>query len=739
MDNTDRRWMYRRFENGYVIDDYINGVEDFIVFALTHAEYLSSGKIRYCPCNDKKCQNKVFLDPVTVKVHLGRNGFVPKYYNWHLHGEVYIRPNFSNTNQDVPSSSRAPNRSTGTEHIHLPNNFNIYDQANFFNTPNDFGFEIPLHYNGEGPQYVDPNSAHVETPNTYIKGLYDLIKSSEKAIWEGNPHGHSLLSVLARLLKMKQEHNMSERNFDDMCKLMSELCPTENHMPSSFNSTKKFIKDLGLPVEKIDSCKNNCMIYWGIDSDLTECKICEHPRYKPSRRRENHNHSKQTPYKRMYYFPITPRLQRLYASTATASHMRWHHDHHFDGDTMTHPSDSPTWCHFDETHPGFADEIRNVRLGISTDGFQPFGQTGQQYSTWPVIVTPYNLPPWMCMKDEVMFLSVIAPGLSNPKDKLDVFLQPLIAKLRKLWYDGAATYYIHSQSNFTLRAALMWTVSDFPAYTMLSGWSTAGKQACPHCMSKSKAFTLVHSGKTSWFDNHRKFLPDDHPLRRKKNMFIRGRTVYHPAPAIRTGTELINELDNYGFLPSYDVDAKNRNRDICKFAKCGWRRRSILWELPYWRTNMIRHNLDVIHVEKNVFDNVFNTIMNVPGRTKDNAKSRADLVEMRIRPKLHPDASTSRHPKAGYTLDRGAREVLCRWLKDVRFSNGYASNMSRCVDMNKLRMFGMKSHDCHVFMQRLIPVAFKELLPKEVWEALTELSLLFSDLTARNIKHSDMM
>lgn len=49
--------------------------------------------------------------------------------------------------------------------------------------------------------------------------------------------------------------------------------------------------------------------------------------------------------------------------------------------------------------------------------------------------------------------------------------------------------------------------------------------------------------------------------------------------------------------------------------------------------------------------------------------------------------------------------------------------MSRCVDMNKLRMFGMKSQDCHVFMQRLIPVAFRELLPKEVWEVLTELSL----------------
>ncbi|OMO71934.1 hypothetical protein CCACVL1_18018 [Corchorus capsularis] len=37
----------------------------------------------------------------------------------------------------------------------------------------------------------------------------------------------------------------------------------------------------------------------------------------------------------------------------------------------------------------------------------------------------------------------------------------------------------------------------------------------------------------------------------------------------------------------------------------------------------------------------------------------------------------------------------------------------------------MKSHDCHVFMQRLIPIAFREMLPAEVWGPLTELSLLF--------------
>ena len=60
--------------------------------------------------------------------------------------------------------------------------------------------------------------------------------------------------------------------------------------------------------------------------------------------------------------------------------------------------------------------------------------------------------------------------------------------------------------------------------------------------------------------------------------------------------------------------------------------------------------------------------------------------------------------------------------------------MARCVDMRKHKLFGMKSHDGHVFMKRLIPIAFRELLPTNVWQALTELSLFFKGLTSITIK-----
>jgi len=182
--------------------------------------------------------------------------------------------------------------------------------------------------------------------------------------------------------------------------------------------------------------------------------------------------------------------------------MRWHYENPREPGVLSHPSNGEAWKHFDNVHPDFACEPRNVRLGLCADGFTPYGQSGKTYSCWPVIVTPYNLPPWMCMRQEYMFLTIIIPGPHNPKSKIDVFLQPLIDELKMLWDIGVPTYDISLKQNFQMRVALMWTINDFPAYGMLSGWMTAGKLACPYCMENSKAFTLKHGQKTSFFDCH---------------------------------------------------------------------------------------------------------------------------------------------------------------------------------------------------------------------------------------------
>ena len=135
--------------------------------------------------------------------------------------------------------------------------------------------------------------------------------------------------------------------------------------------------------------------------------------------------------------------------------------------------------------------------------------------------------------------------------------------------------------------------------------------------------------------------------------------------------------------------------------------------MSYFSSNLIRHNLDVMYIEKNVFENVFNTVMQVEGKTKDNEKAREYLKVLCRRPELEKNEATRKFPKA-YTMDKPGKQILCEWVKNLKFPDGYASNMARCVDMIKHKLFGMKSHDFHVFMQRLIPIAFRELLPTNV-------------------------
>nr|KYP67982.1 hypothetical protein KK1_021599 [Cajanus cajan] len=91
-----------------------------------------------------------------------------------------------------------------------------------------------------------------------------------------------------------------------------------------------------------------------------------------------------------------------FMSKNTSKYMRWHVDGvRQDESIMTHPADADAWKKFDHTHPTFAQEPRNVRLGLCTDGFNPFGNSSTSYSCWPIFLTPYNLPPSMCMKRKV--------------------------------------------------------------------------------------------------------------------------------------------------------------------------------------------------------------------------------------------------------------------------------------------------------------------------------------------------
>ena len=50
----------------------------------------------------------------------------------------------------------------------------------------------------------------------------------------------------------------------------------------------------------------------------------------------------------------------------------------------------------------------------------------------------------------------------------------------------------------------------------------------------------------------------------------------------------------------------------------------------------VRHCINVIHVEKNVCDNVIGMLFNIQGKMKDSLNTCQDLIEMGIQSHLHP-------------------------------------------------------------------------------------------------------
>jgi len=97
-----------------------------------------------------------------------------------------------------------------------------------------------------------------------------------------------------------------------------------------------------------------------------------------------------------------------------------------------------------------------------------------------------------------------------------------------------------------MRTTLMWTINDFPAYGIVSSWSTHRKLVCPYYMENNKVFKLTNEGKASFFYCHRRFLPTNHRyIKNIKNFFV-GRIKKDVAPPRLSGEELNDYTSEYG-------------------------------------------------------------------------------------------------------------------------------------------------------------------------------------------------
>ncbi|XP_016173008.1 uncharacterized protein LOC107615464 [Arachis ipaensis] len=191
-----------------------------------------------------------------------------------------------------------------------------------------------------------------------------------------------------------------------------------------------------------------------------------------------------------------------------------------------------------------------------------------------------------------------------PGNDIDVYLEPLINELKQLWV-GVETYDAVEKKTFKMYATLMWTISDFPGLGKLSGWNTKDQYS---------------------FD---------------------GKIKNRGLPVKFSSGDIVRQLEGV-------------------HVQLGKKKRSIFFELPYWENNGLRHNLDVMHIDKNVCDNIVFTILNE---------------------------------------------------KDLR----------------QRKLSGLKSHDCHILMEHLLPIALRNAFPAPVSSVLVDLSSFFRQLCSKSI------
>ncbi|XP_010233141.1 uncharacterized protein LOC100826217 [Brachypodium distachyon] len=551
----------------------------------------------------------------------------------------------------------------------------------------------------------------------------NLMEEAKKELYDGCTN-FTRLSFIIKLLHVKSYNRVTNAAFDGFLKLFNLACPNGNLVPKSYSEAKSVLRDVGLDYEIIHVCKYECELFWGEYANHDHCPTCGTSRWK-----DTHG-KKKVPQKVLRYFPIIPRLQRFFASKFLAEMAMWHKVKRVvDKDVMRHPADGEAWKGFDSEYGWFARDPRNLKLGIATDGFNPFGM-GSSYRMWPVFVIPYNFPPWMCMDQSNFMMALLIPGRKSPGKDFHVYMKPLMADMKKLW-EGVDTFDALTGKRFPLHAAILWSIHHYPGLATISGRSTKGFYACVHCDENPCSQSLRNK---IGYVGHRRFLPTNHHFRTSK--LFNGKAERRGPPRKFTIEEVMEKLGKVeDYKPGKHPDFKKRKR--AEKGTPNWSQKVSFYDLPYWSKLKLPHNLDVMHIEKNICDNILGTLLEIDKKSKDTTNARKDLEDLRIRKKLHMRTDGKggfEKPPACYTLSKENKKKLCQFLVNVKFPDGYAANLARCVDLDACKVHDLKTHDCHILLQRVLPAGLRGLVRQDIYEAITELGNFFKQLCSKTLR-----
>ena len=110
--------------------------------------------------------------------------------------------------------------------------------------------------------------------------LKKLVTDMKTPLYPGCKGKYTKLFASLKLLQLKATHHMTDRGFKALLDLLRDMLPEGNEIPKTTYEAKQNICPLGLEVEKIHACKNDCILFRGDHANDTECQKCQTARYK---------------------------------------------------------------------------------------------------------------------------------------------------------------------------------------------------------------------------------------------------------------------------------------------------------------------------------------------------------------------------------------------------------------------------------------------------------------------------
>ena len=287
------------------------------------------------------------------------------------------------------------------------------------------------------------------------KKFEKMLEDHRKLLYPDCKQGLKKLGTTPEILQWKAANGVSDKGFEELLGLVKKMLPEGNELPPTTYEAKKVVCPLGLDVQKIHTYPNDCILYRGEYEELDECPVYEAKRYKIMQNDpgdvDGESAREKVPAKVMWYFPIIPRLKRLFRNNTNAKLMGWHKEERKKDQLMRHPTNGSQWRNVDRQFPDFDSDPRNIRFGLSTDGMNPFGEWGSSHSTWHVTLCMFNLPSWLCMMRKYILMLTLIQCPKQPGNDIDVYLRPLVDELLLLWKpEGVRVSDEYKQENLSI-------------------------------------------------------------------------------------------------------------------------------------------------------------------------------------------------------------------------------------------------------------------------------------------------